>query len=620
MSETFFAINDLTRRKLQTSLVVSGLALCVASTLFLLLLGDKLGFGILSMTERLLTTSFSRIFSNFIIFIGLLVFFVGAVIVAFMVFIMMSQRIRDIGLMKATGCPNDLVFGYFMNELVVVTFSGCLLGVILGTIADYASTNLLNNMGFQASQSTFNIWLALIIFVIFFAISLIIGAKPILDAARIEPSRAMSPSYCFGLRKESDFRGSAKAGLTFKIALRNLFRRKSAAFRIILCLTTVFILVTVAIAGGLIADQTTKSWIEKAVGENTVLIAHHDICDRYAMLLSKFYETTESPQFNYTDGKYLISNDMVNQLSTMPNVGFDLRLVLESQVKEVEGWTLDPKLGTRPIGDSRHGTCLVIGIEPQKVASQWFVNGRSLGDEEAYEVMIGDSLAQSMFSSPLYQNMTFLGEKFDIVGVCLDPINNGNVTYMPLKILQRVTMTTGPNAIMARIEPSADRTTVLNLIRASLSSQNPEFEALELDKELAKATGFLGYIWSMIILLPLFTLSAASLCMMGYVVLTISEQRQEFGVLRAVGVKPKAIVKIVSAQSFMILISSYAVGISLGVIFTLMILVPEPVVTAYTVVEIAAWLMAALAITFLLSLYPAVRFAKKPIIEIMSQS
>jgi len=47
-------------------------------------------------------------------------------------------------------------------------------------------------------------------------------------------------------------------------------------------------------------------------------------------------------------------------------------------------------------------------------------------------------------------------------------------------------------------------------------------------------------------------------------------------------------------------------------------LVPNPVVTSVTILEIAAWLLVALTGMFLLSIYPAVRFAKTPILEIMS--
>jgi len=620
MSETSFPMNDLLRRKLQTSLIIISLTSCVASTLFLLLFSEKIGFGISLMVESKLTAGFSTIFSRFIIFTGLLIFVVGAVIMSFMVFVMMSQRVRDIGLMKAAGCPNDVIFGYFMTELLVVTVVGCFLGVVLGILADFASTNLFNSIGFQISQKPVNFWLVLLVFGLFFALALIFGAKPILDTTKVAPAKALSPSYHFGVSKESGFRVTSKSGLTMKLALRSLFRHKSATIRIIICLVAVFLLATVGIAGGIIADQTTKSWIEKAVGEDIVLIAHQDMCNQYKLLLSKFYEANKTPPINYTDAKYLISEDILNRLSSMSNIsGIDPRLVLEMHVEELVGYEFVP--GTTDIievGDSHEGNSLVIGVEPEKVLSESFLDGEFLKENRSWEAVIGDSLAQGMFSEPLSQGINILDKHFSIVGICLDPINNGNVTYVPLKDLQNITGVLKPNIVMVKTNPSANRTAVLNYIRAEVKGLNSDFEVFDLNEVLDKNLSFLGYIWSTIMFLPLISLFAASLCLIAYVMLTITEQRQEFGVLRALGANPKTIVKIVSGQSLVVLLSSCAAGIAFGIIITLLILVPEPLITGFTVVEISGWLLTALAATFIFSLYPAIRFAKKPILEIIT--
>ena len=117
MSSAGFPINDLLRRKLQTSLTVATLTLSVASTLFLLLFSNRLGLGI-SSTTGALTQGLTAIFSQFILFIGILIFVVGAVLTSFIVFLMMAQRTRDFGLIKAAGCPNSLVAGYFMTCLL----------------------------------------------------------------------------------------------------------------------------------------------------------------------------------------------------------------------------------------------------------------------------------------------------------------------------------------------------------------------------------------------------------------------------------------------------------------------------------------------------------------------
>lgn len=621
MSETSFPISDLLRRKLQTVLMIFVLALSVASTLFLLSLGDRIGFEILSITEDRLTSAFSSVLSRFIIFVGFLIILVATVAIAFEAFTMMSQRIRDIALMKAAGCPGGLVFGYFVTELLVVTFFGCLLGIVVGIAADFASARLLNLAGFEVSQAPTNLWFALIVFVLFSVLSLVVGSKPILDSARIEPTKAMSPSYYLGLTRESDFRGSAKVGLTFRIAFRSLFRRKSASSRILLCLTTVFILLTVSIAGGLIAYQTTTSWIEGAVGRDVILVAHKDLCAQYYLLLAKFYEPTQDTQFDYTLPEYRIPAALIDRLQMIPNVTLDSRLVIEAQINEVRGWKIDPETdATRSIGDNRSSESLIVGVEPDDVLTSWTVDGGFLEDDSTYEAVIGDTLAQEIFSVPIDQKAKFLGETFDVIGVCLDPMNNGRIVYVPLKTLQNITGTTEINALTIKATTSADRNDLLNLVSATASELATDFEVLEINNALNRQLNFLGHIWSTIMFLPLLALASASVCVVGYVVLVIKEQSREFGILRVVGARPKAVVKIITAQTFMILVSSFAAGIPLGIITTLLILMPDPIVTSYTILVIVGWLLAAFAVTLISIVYPAVKFSREPILNMLDQT
>jgi hypothetical protein len=79
MSKAAFPVNDLLRRKLQTSLTIATLTLSVASTLFLLLFSRRIGFGITAVGDTL-THGLSAVFSQFVLFVGILIFAVGAVI------------------------------------------------------------------------------------------------------------------------------------------------------------------------------------------------------------------------------------------------------------------------------------------------------------------------------------------------------------------------------------------------------------------------------------------------------------------------------------------------------------------------------------------------------------
>ena len=359
-----FPINDLVRRKLQTGLTVATLTLSVASTLFLLLFSNRLGIGIAS-AKGTLTLGLTAIMGQFIIFIGILIFLVGAVLTSFIVFLMMAQRTRDFGLIKAAGCPNSLVAGYFMTELLGVTFLGCILGVVFGFLMDFAVSNVV----FSAYTTPY-FWYAPLVFVAFFVLALFFGLRPILKASRMSPIAALSPLNYYGLTVGAKHKALSRTGLTWRISTRSLIRRQSATIRIIVLLSIVFMLLTVSVAGGIIASGTTVSWIESPIGKNTLAIANKAMLEQYKMLLTKFSEPHENAVFNYSDPQLAIPETVIQQLKTSSAVSLvDSRLVLDEHVEEVSNFTVlgDGSSATRTVGDHRQGESIVVGVNPAEV-------------------------------------------------------------------------------------------------------------------------------------------------------------------------------------------------------------------------------------------------------------
>ena len=610
-------MNDLLRRRTQTSLVVACLTLSVASTLFLLLFSSRIGVGIVSVKERFLTNGLLVIFSQFVWFVGVLIFIIGAVLTSFMVFLMMTQRTKDFGLIKAAGCPNDLLFGYYITELLAVTAASCLLGIILGLAADYSAVVLSNSPTYSNPP---NLWLAPLVFVAFSVLALIFGTKPLLRISRLPASSALSSVQYFGSAPGSKAKPFTKSKLTFKVAIRSLFRRKTATVRIVLLLSTVFMLATVTVAGSIIARETTTSWIKKASGQNAIGIAHETMAIKYELLQSAFAGTADAEEFNYEDPRIAIPDSLIQGLRGVLGIGkIDTRFIVEDRVSEIANFTIDPDtLATIPIGDNRYGDSLVIGVDPSNLTGQWFVQGRLLENANETNCVIGDSIANTMFSQPLAQSLKTANQQFAIIGVCVDPINNGKVAYVPLRTLQEAKGVGAPNIVFAALDPNVDLTALKEQITAIVKSTSSDLMVFELDDIVDKNTAFLGSSWSTVMLLPTFSMSSAALCLMAYVMLAIDEQRQEFGILRAIGAKPKAVTNILAVQSGIVLLSSCGFGLSLGTITTMMVLMRQPLVTSLTIVEIAGWLLATIAGMFILSLVPAFKLSKTPLLRIMT--
>jgi ABC-type antimicrobial peptide transport system permease subunit len=617
-----FPINDLMRRKLQTGLTLTTLTLCVASTLFLLLFSGRLGVGIASATNTL-TLGLSNIFSQFILFIGVLVFVVGAVLVSFIVFLMMAQRTRDFGLIKAAGCPNSLVAGYFLAELFTITAIGCVLGVVIGFLADFAAANIV-----FSGYSLPNWWFGPIVFGVFFVLSVVFGLQPLLKAAKMSAVEALSPINYFGTALEGKQKALSHTALSWRLATRSLWRRLSPTFRIVFLLSIVFVLLTVSVAGGIIAKDTTTNWIENTTSSGTIAIAYSGMGEQYELQLSKFTGAQQTGDFNYSDPKLAIPRAVTERLEGLGFVdSVDSRLILYEKVQEVSNWTLMDGANIT-IGGEREGTSLVIGLDPQKMAVDFSSKGRSLSKDADLEAVVGDSISQTMYyrdkslkisiSDPLMESMQIGNSIFGIVGVCIDALNNGYVTYVPLDRLMNATGVGSPNLVLVTLNDSVDRSASLAQIKKVVESVDPALRVFDLAPTINANRAFLGSTWQTIMFIPLVTLASAALCLVSYMMLTLDEQRQEFGMLRAVGAKPNVIVRVSAIESLIVLLSSLSIGLTFGVIITLLILMANPLITSTTMLTIGLWLASALAAMFLLSLYPAVKLSKTPILKITS--
>jgi len=621
MSEIAFPVKDLMRRKFQTGLTIVGLTICTAATVFLVLFGENVGFEIALVTGGKLTTGFSNILSRFIFMVSLLNVLVGALVTSFLVYLSMSERVRDVGIMKATGCLASIAFGYFLTELSIIVFISCAAGTIIGVLTHFACVNSLNALGFSISQRPLNLWTIFVIFFIFVLVSLILGTQPIIKAIRVKPAEALSPLYSFGKTSgELGKPASSKLSLSIKVAYRALMRRKSATRRAIICLAAVLTLITVTIAGGIIASQTTQGYVERAVGSDIVIVGHPDLTKQYVNLLSQFFEAKETKPINYLDQRYRIPGSLVSELSNISGIlKADPRLVFEETVYEVQGVIIDPEEPGQYIlvGDHRSGEALVVGFQPERVINEWLVFGRVLNETDTYSAVIGDSLALEMFANPQKQAIRVFEKDFEIVGVCLDPLNNGNVAYVPVNALS--TLVDGQpnyNFLFLKID-SFRRLQVLVEIEKQVSEM--VLEAVELNEVLGRHINFLGYVWSFVMFLPIFSLATATLCLLSYMMLSITGQQREFGIMRALGAKPKVILKIVFSEALIITLISGAIGVFVGLFFTFVFLIPEPIISYFTLVSVAGWLLLALSFLSLSSLYPAVKVVKKSIAGVLSR-
>jgi ABC-type antimicrobial peptide transport system permease subunit len=377
----------------------------------------------------------------------------------------------------------------------------------------------------------------------------------------------------------------------------------------------------VTVAGGMIANQTTTSYVERAIGRNIVIVGHPAITERYVSLLSQFFEEKELNQIDYLRSEFLISESLVSKLEATQGINaVDPRLILETSVHEVPGIVPDPVEQTEAIiiGDSRSDEALILGVNPERVVNDWLIFGRKLGENDQDATMIGDSLAVNMFDNAFNQSIKVCDEgllRYSIVGVCVDPLNNGKVVYMPLETLHKDIGYSGYNLLLFQIDPK-ENPQVLTQIENEATRKN--LNVAELDSILNKHVNFLNNIWSLVMFLPLFSLATVTISLLSYLMLSISGQQHEFGIMRALGAKPRSIIKIVFSQALLIILVSGAIGISAGLLITFGFLIPDPVLSQSILISVSVWLIMILGLLCSSSLYPALKAVKKTVVEAIS--
>src|SRR6266568_4857219 len=125
-----FAVKSLRRRGFHSYLAFLGLALTVATTTFLLLLGQDLStrLGIDSSMRSTFGISW-LIFAYLVLALGL-IGIVGLQSTSYLVSSMISQRMRDIGVIKAAGALPRRLLSYVTFEALLVIVSSCLVGAL----------------------------------------------------------------------------------------------------------------------------------------------------------------------------------------------------------------------------------------------------------------------------------------------------------------------------------------------------------------------------------------------------------------------------------------------------------------------------------------------------------
>lgn len=143
-------------------------------------------FSILSQQDIVNTVSSTTgTFTALLAGIAAISLLVGGIGIMNIMLVTVTERTREIGLRKALGAQKKTIITQFLTESIILTFSGGVVGVILGIIVSFLLAKMLN---FPIAISPFSVLLA---FAVSAGIGILFGWYPARKAANLQPIEAL---------------------------------------------------------------------------------------------------------------------------------------------------------------------------------------------------------------------------------------------------------------------------------------------------------------------------------------------------------------------------------------------------------------------------------------------
>ena len=147
---------------------------------------EEADFRIMSQADILETASqVTGTFTTLLAGIAAISLLVGGIGIMNIMLMSVTERTREIGLRKALGAKKKTIITQFLIEAIILTFTGGLIGIILGMIGFYAYTEI------AGSEFIISFPSVLLAFGVSTGIGILFGWYPAQKAANLQPIEAL---------------------------------------------------------------------------------------------------------------------------------------------------------------------------------------------------------------------------------------------------------------------------------------------------------------------------------------------------------------------------------------------------------------------------------------------
>src|SRR5438093_7417886 len=581
-----FAARSLRRRGFHSYLAFLGLTLTVATTTFLLLLGQDLAtrLGIDSSMRSTFGISW-LIFAYLVLALGL-ISIVGLVSSSYLVSSMIGQRMRDIGVIKAAGALPGRLLSYVTFEAFVVILSSCLVGS-LSALLIYASWSWPSVSLFRQVGPVHNAGATVLVVVplISFLLSYIVASFRVRRIVGYSSVNAISKQLSnLDLKSLGKPLRIKRLGSAFNLATRNVsrdrgFNRTLLSVGICICLSMI------VLSGALVSADTSASYMVRAMPPNVLIVANSNIYNQYLSLATSFSRNAPLSSIDYTNTSYVITPQNASAFRAIPGVEtVDTRLMTMSSITGfvkahfANNQNTGENVNTQIIPEVETGTAqvLIVGIDATSAIGDWYTSDGFLQSTDAqYTMIAGDSLVGNIVQTPFnLSQVSAFGYRYDVKSALVDPLNAGRVLYAPVQTLQKSLGLTGFNVLLLKVNNDP---IVLSSVSQLASSFG--FTVGSQDPILKSTLAFLNGIWSHIFLIPILSLSLTCGILLSYLATNFSRRFNDYVVLKVLGANVWYRLRLLLWESWGVLAISMLIAIPVAWAVSIFFLIPDPIVS-----------------------------------------
>jgi putative ABC transport system permease protein len=179
----------------------------------------------------------------------------------------------------------------------------------------------------------------------------------------------------------------------------------------------------------------------------------------------------------------------------------------------------------------------------------------------------------------------------------------------------------GANQVVVRTDSAAAAGEVATRVRASLNARVERVNVLELSAIIERIGRFFALLNTFLIAVGAVSLLVAGVSILNVMLMSVNERRAEIGVLRAVGVRRRAVLRTILAEAALLGVAGASLGVALSVLVAAALYLGVPEVGLATVanLRVAGYLALAFGFGVVVSLasgaYPAWRAADADPVE-----